>query len=279
MSEIPLADRVLDSRTLVKGIVYCIEHTASGKQYVGQTVTHRLNKGKYRPYGTRRRFAEHCSNASRNTKPSQSTCLYNAIREFGPAGFTIHTLEECEIVSLDVRERYWIDQQSSLHPLGFNLTTGGAKAFEIVATVEKPPLNPAGKRGGCTHRSAETRARMSAGVKAVMGTPAAKKVRSEAAVSQHSAKKAAQFAGVAIDPSNLDQYLTIRTSVVLVKVGSQVTRFYGKIASQEELVARAKAFLMSLPKTTESSSSDTITHVSDTTTEYAATLPNCSGNP
>ncbi len=241
-----MTERILDERTLVRGIIYCIEHTESGKQYVGQTLTHRLNKGKYRPYGIRRRFAEHCSNALRNTKTSQSTCLYNAIREFGPEAFTIHELESCDIANLDSRERYFIDLQGTLHPHGFNLTTGGAKSFEVVATLEKPPLNQAKPRGGCTHRTEETRARMSASAKAVMGTATARAKRSTAASSQHTAQKIARFAGVTIDPTNLDQYLTVRKSEVLVKAGGQEACFTGKLETSDQLVSRAKQFLMTL---------------------------------
>ncbi len=269
--EIPITERVLTDRTLVKGVIYCIKHTESGKQYVGQTVTHRLNKGKYRPYGIRRRFAEHCSNAICNTKPSQSSCLYNAIRQYGTEAFTYHELEVCDIGVMDDRERYWIDQQGCTYPTGLNLTTGGAKDFHTIATVEVPPRGQPRPRGGCDFRSADTRARMSASMKVASASDDVKAKRSSNAQSQHNALKAARFAGVSIDTSNLDQYITIRKNLVLVKAGNQAARFAGKTESTDELVARAKEFLMSLCSTP---SSDTISHIQAT-----ATLPNCSGNP
>lgn len=268
-------ERVLDDRTLVKGIVYCIEHTDSGKQYVGQTVTHRLNKGKFRPYGVRRRFAEHCSNALCNTKPSQSSCLYNAIRQHGTDAFTYRELEVCDLKRLNDRERYWIDQQGCLYPAGMNLTTGGSKGFQQIATVPVPPRGQSRPRGGCAYRSADTRARMSASVKAATSSDTVKAKRSIDAQRQHTVLKAARFAGVSIDASNLDQYIKIRKNLVLVKADDHVARFAGKHETTEALVTRAKEFLTAL---CQSPQSDTIVHIHDAS-ESTATLPNCSGNP
>lgn len=250
MAEIPVEERILNERDLVKGVIYCIEHTVTGKKYVGQTLTHRLNKGKYRPYGIRRRYAEHVSNALRNTKPSQSTCLYNAIREFGAEAFTIHELEQCEIATLDSKERFYIDQQGSLYPAGYNLTTGGAKSFGVVANLTKPPLNEPRARGGCSHRTDETRARMSASLKAVMNTSTARAACSSHAKTQHETAKAARFACVSIDPTKLDEYIIVRKNLAIVRVGGQEARFTSKTETPEEMRARAKTFLLSLIPTT-----------------------------
>lgn len=250
MTGIPVTERILEDRTLVKGVIYCIEHTVSGKQYIGQTLTHRLNKGKYRPYGIRRRFAEHLSNAKCNTKAGQSTCLYNAIREHGPEAFTIQELEQCDIAMMDDRERYYIDECVTQYPHGFNLTTGGAKTFAVVATLEKPPLNPPKARGGCTHRTEETRERMSQGVKAAISSAAARATISSNTKAQHAAAKAARFAGVTIDPTKLDEYITVRKTFVLVRVGGQEAQFTSKTETPEAMVARAKEFLQSLITTT-----------------------------
>lgn len=278
MSEtLPITERILDDRTLVKGVIYCIEHKDSNKQYVGQTVTHRLNKGKYRPYGARRRFAEHCSNALCNTKPTQSSCLYNAIRLYGADAFTYHELEICEIKDLDTRERYWIVQQCSTYPTGFNLTSGGNKGSEHIASVPTPSRAQPRARGGCIARSAETRARMSVSVKAAVSSDVVRAKRSADAAIQHMVMKAARFAGISIDASNLDQYITIRKGLVLVSAGGQEARFTSKHDAPEILLARAKEFLRSI---SSSPSTDTITHVTaDGVIGAIATLPNCSGNP
>lgn len=241
-----------------------IEHKESDKQYVGQTVTHRLNKGKYRPYGVRRRFAEHCSNALCNTKPSQSSCLYNAIREYGRDAFTCTELEVCDLNELDDRERYWIHMQSCTYPSGFNLTTGGSKEFEHIASIPIPPRNQPKARGGCAFRSAETRARMSASAKAAVSNDEAKARRSTSAMLQHNAAKVARFAAVTIDTDNLDKYITIRKNLVFVSASGQTARFASKHETTDILVARAKEFLLS---------------INTPQTDAIATLSNCSGNP
>ncbi len=244
MEEIPTAERVLDTRENVKGIIYCVSHTESGKQYIGQTVTHRLNKGKYRPYGARRRFAEHCSNAKCNTKKCQSTCLNNAIREFGRDAFTYSVLEECELDQLNSRESYWIAVCKSLYPQGYNQTTGGTVASEVVVTLEKPPLNTPGIRGGSSFRSNETRIRMSTSVRVTMATTASRTKRSLVISESHLRRKRKQFESATVDKTDIDQYLSIRKKHVFVKVGDCETRFYGKTV--EEQIAHAKEFLMSL---------------------------------
>jgi hypothetical protein len=275
--ELPITERVLDERTLVQGIIYCIEQNDSGKQYVGQTVTHRLNKGKYRPYGVRRRFAEHCSNALCNTKPSQSSCLYNEIRLHGSDAFTYFELEVCPLESLDSRERYWIDQQSSTYPAGYNLTTGGNKGSQHIATIPTPPRSQPRQRGGCAFRTTDTRARMSVSVKASLSSTEAKAQRSASAKLQHSVMKAVRFAGVTIDRDNLDQYITVRKGLVLVSADGQQARFAGKHEASEALVSRAKEFLLSI---SIPPSTNTISHIeSDSVSGAIATLPNCSGNP
>lgn len=263
--ELSVMEKILDDKTFVKGVIYCIEHKDSDKQYIGQTVTHRMNKGKYRPYGARRRFAEHCSNALCNTKPSQSSCLYNAIRMYGKDAFTYSELEICDILNLDERERYWIDQHGSTYPNGFNLTSGGTKGCEHIATVPIPPRNQPKARGGCAFRSADTRARMSASVKAAVSSDDVKAKRSADAKLQHTVLKAARFAGVSIDASNLDQYLTIRKNLVIVSAGGQSARFAGKHDTIDALITRAKEFLISI-----SNSPDTIVHISEDDVSGAA---------
>ena len=40
----------------VRGEVYRITNAVTGKSYIGQTRSHRLNRGKYRPFGYMGRF-------------------------------------------------------------------------------------------------------------------------------------------------------------------------------------------------------------------------------
>ena len=50
------------------GLIYCITNEVNNKQYIGQTVSHRKNKGKYRPFGIDGRLNDHISEAICNTK-------------------------------------------------------------------------------------------------------------------------------------------------------------------------------------------------------------------
>lgn len=153
-------DSILDSPDAVQGIVYVITH-ASGRKYVGQTLSHRLNRGRYRPFGAEGRFRDHISEAICNTKRKQCTYLNNAIRLYGADTFAVAVLEICSKANLDNREMFHISEQKSLYPNGFNLTPGGR--FVVSEKIEAPnsELQPPRARGGCSFRSPETRAKMS----------------------------------------------------------------------------------------------------------------------
>ena len=107
-------DSILDTPTGIVGIIYVIEHTASGKQYVGQTLSHRKNRSRYRPFGADGRFRDHISEAINNTKKKQCTYLNNAIRLYGAEAFTVKVIETCERALLNTRECHFISEYGSL---------------------------------------------------------------------------------------------------------------------------------------------------------------------
>jgi hypothetical protein len=251
-------DTILDDSAGVRGIIYCVEHIATGTKYVGQTRSHRLNHGLYRPFGAEGRFRDHMSCALCNTKSSQCSALYNDIRMHGVDAFKFIQLEECDIELLDQREKHWISELSTIHPSGYNLTDGGRKVSIIKCVGISTQLNPIGKRGGCTSRSAETRAKMSERSKVFSNQSEVRIARSENASEQHALQKIARFAGVSIDTSNLEQYIFTKGKRVFVRVGDRDASFTGVGTTQEDNLKRAKEFLTSLT---------------------TATLPNCSGNP
>lgn len=249
-------DTILEDASGIKGVIYLIEHTASGKKYVGQTLSHRLNHGKYRPFGAEARFREHKSAARNNTKTTQCTYLYNAIRHHGEGAFTMRVLEVCECDVLDDREKHYISTLTTLFPTGYNLTVGGRTA-RYATVANDTPLNPPRKRGGCTFRSAETRQKMSERAKAFSGTDEMKEARAVNAKAQHAAAKAARFAGLSVNHSKVDDYINRRHGRIVVEVNGVSATFTAKGESEEESRERAREFLLTLP----------------------ATLPNCSGNP
>jgi hypothetical protein len=256
-------DSILSSPEGIRGVIYCIEHTASGKKYVGQTKTHRMNKGKYRPYGASARFNAHVSEAVCNTKHKSGHLLGIDIRTFGKEAFTVSTLEICDVNTLDDAERKWITTLGSLYPAGYNLSDGGQSGYTRVGmpVIANPTqLNEPKKHGGCTHRSEETRAKMSARNSALFSTTEAKEQRSALAAAQHYAEKVQRFADVKIaSTENLEKYIYTKGSRVFVRVDGREASFAGVGTKKEDNVERAKEFLKTLVK--------------------SATLPNCSGNP
>jgi len=251
-------DSILDDPKSITGIIYLIEHTASGKKYVGQTLSHRKNHERYRPFGANGRFCDHISEALNNTKRKQCTYLNNAIRLYGAGAFTVRVLETCEREVIDSRESHYIAEQASLFPTGYNLTSGGKGARAIAHVVNATPINPPLARGGCKFRSPETRQKMSDRALEQGLTDEEKHKRMISAQSQHTAQKLERFNGVTVDHADLDRYIRVRKNCIQVSAGGQSARFVGKYESEEALKQKAKGFLLSLSQ---------------------ATLPNCSGNP
>jgi hypothetical protein len=253
-------DTIVDDLASVRGVVYCIEHIATGKKYVGQTRTHRLNHGRYRPFGAEGRFRSHISEALCNTKHKSGHLLGIDIRTYGSDAFQVSTLEICDATMADERESAWIAQLNTIYPNGYNLSPGAHKPSGIPAMPNPTPLAQPRARGGCTHRSAETRAKMSASTVAAFASEEVRLKRAALAAAQHETEKLARFAGLTVDSSNLDQYIYTKGTRVFVRVGSASASFTSKGSSQEDNKQRAKEFLASLSQQT-------------------ATLPNCSGNP
>ena len=251
-------DTILSDPAGVRGVIYCVEHVTTGKKYVGQTRSHRLNHGRYRPFGAEGRFRDHISCALCNTKPDQCSAFYNDIRLQGRDAFKCSQLEECDIADLDQREKHWISELETFYPAGYNLTDGGRKISIMKCVGISTPLNPVGKRGGCKSRSAETRAKMAERSKAFSNQQDVRDARSANATLHHAAAKAARFAGITIDATDLDKYIFTKGKRVFVRINDQEASFTGTGTTQEENTKRAKEFLTSL---------------------ITATLPNCSGNP
>lgn len=164
-------DKILlpEEKSNVTGHVYLMTNIITKKNYVGQTRSHRLNKGKYRPFGYKKRFDDHISEAINNTKKHQCQLLNNAIRKHGKDNFIVKLIEICEVSKLNEREIYFIDKYKSQSPNGYNLTKGGQTLEQIKVDIDKPCLEKPKKRGrdfGYKHTS-ETINKM----KSVMNDP------------------------------------------------------------------------------------------------------------
>lgn len=114
-----------DKSYLVYSHIYIIRNIITNKVYIGQAVSHRLNKNKYRIFGFEGRFKDHISEAINNTKKNQCTYLNNSIRKYGKENFIVNLIENCKIFEADEREKFYITMYNSLYPNGYNLTKGG----------------------------------------------------------------------------------------------------------------------------------------------------------
>ena len=104
--------------------IYKIINLVNGKLYIGQAVSHILNHGKYRLYGSEGRFRCHVSE-SKSQKKNQCHYLNNSFRKHGEDNFKVELLEICDMDKGDELETKYILQFNSLFPSGYNLTTGG----------------------------------------------------------------------------------------------------------------------------------------------------------
>jgi hypothetical protein len=257
---------ILTDPSSIVGHIYVIETSATDKVYVGQTLSHRKNHGKYRPFGYEGRFRDHISEALCNTKKKQCTYLNNAIRLYGKDAFSVSLIETCAVADLDAREQHYIAQYKSMYPSGYNLTCGGkvfraAEASDVTPTI---PLNAPRSRGGCTERSVETRAKMSIASKKALESEDARKSVMKRTQIQHMERKLELCKGAEVDMLNLDKYIRIVKSksageFVRVILGKQEVSFVGKYDTIDSLKQRAVEFLKAV--------------------NQSATLPNCSGNP
>lgn len=104
------------SRTnALKGKIYVVTHTATGRVYVGQTT-------KVRPI---ERWQDHVSFANRGG----DTYFCRALRKYGKDAFTFDVVEHCNGDVINEREAYYIKLlQSNKKSFGFNSSTGGDNA-------------------------------------------------------------------------------------------------------------------------------------------------------
>jgi hypothetical protein len=117
--------------------IYIIRNIITNKVYIGQAVSHRLNKNKYRIFGLEGRFRDHISEALTNTKKNQCTYLNNSIRKYNKENFNVELVEICNINESDEKEQEYIKMYNSLYPNGYNLTKGGKNFMINNATNDK----------------------------------------------------------------------------------------------------------------------------------------------
>jgi group I intron endonuclease len=245
---------ILDDNHQVLGEVYVITNILNNKLYVGQTLTHRLNHGKYRPFGSVGRLKDHISEALCNSKTNQCRYLNNAIRKHGKDAFKVEIVERCLKDVLDDREKFHIQEYNCLYPQGYNLTKGG-KAVWKVAFEDISDNTPSIKPPKNTKRLETTKTLISSRLRERFDkNPELKHQMMVRSKQQHETNKLPRFEGVTLE-DNLDKYIhpvinqeTQQVRFYKVKVGDVVTKFHGKHSSPDELKREALEFLTKIQK-------------------------------
>ena len=241
-------NEILESISGVVGCIYQITNTTNNKNYVGQAMSHRKNRGKYKPFGHEGRFRDHISEAICNTKKKQCRYLNNAIRLHGKDVFNVVLLKTCPLVEIDKWEQHYIQELNTYYPNGYNLTRGGKTILKADAKdIHVPVTNPPRARGGCTCRTEATRDLISKGIQNALKSDSARENLMKRSQVQHNIQKLERFRGVSIDKSNLDQYISTKHInghlAVILKVDGKMTSFVGKYETLENLKERAIEFL------------------------------------
>lgn len=247
----------LNDKSQVTGEVYVITNSVNNKKYVGQTVSHRKNRGVYKPFGSEGRLKDHISEAICNTKRNQCSFLNNAIRKHGAEAFSVRVLCRCPLEELDAEERKNIELENTMFPEGYNLTPGGKTTEHLYYCDEFRVLrNTPRKRGGRTepHRP-ETKALISERLKEAYSDASAREHRAGLTREQHKAARIAKFAPLAhLVAGDIESHIHTRRNkvdgalvFVSVTVGGLKTRFYPRPGDLETSIReQAVEFLHTL---------------------------------
>lgn len=194
----------------VRSVIYritCVHPDHAGAGYVGQTRTHVLNHGKYRVFGAEARWRQHVSEARVNHTQKQSWKLNNAIRKYGEEFFAVEVLGTCAVADADRFEQLCIRAHDSLRS-GLNLRPGG----------KAPPL--------------EERARL--------------QIARTLCLAQDG-RRLEEYKDVEVESIRLGRRNATGVRAYVRSDGvERHTDFYGRHATLEDSIARAKAFALVL---------------------------------
>lgn len=241
----------------VEGEVYKITNTVTNKCYVGQTRSHRLNHGKYRPFGYLGRLRDHISEANSNKK-NQSRYLNSSILKYGSDKFVCEKLITCTLEELDMYESNYIKEFNTKFPYGYNLTNGGQKTGcfrgEKIVLDETKIIRPTAKENVNLKRSDDTKKLISERLKEALSSDEHRNKMMLNTQKQHLSKKFERFRNATIKLDDIDNYIYIRHNYksnyeyVVVIIDKVETSFVGKFESIEQIKERAKEFIKELKK-------------------------------
>jgi group I intron endonuclease len=103
--------------------IYRITNTKNGKKYIGQTSK-----------SLEERFNAHAKHA----KNKVNRHLYDAMNCYGVESFVIEMIETCSSKEeLDDREKFWIQEENTFTPNGYNMTLGGGGGNTLTSWSEE----------------------------------------------------------------------------------------------------------------------------------------------
>lgn len=240
------------------GHIYKIINIVNNKCYIGQTRSHRLNKGKYRPFGYIGRFKDHISEAKNINKKNTCTYLNNAMIKYGIDNFKCELIMTCSIDELDKHEINYILIYNSKFPNGYNLTDGGQtrgnKKCQI-NTSDNRDIEQISKMKTKKQHSDYTKSLISRRLNEYnINNPNIYLDRMYMTQKQHYNKKFEKCKNSIIDRTNIDQYIkivknnTLNYEYVRIILGKQKVKFVGKHETIDEIKNRARMFILDILK-------------------------------
>jgi hypothetical protein len=121
LQNVTIEDRPIPENMV--GHIYMATNKTTGKKYIGQTKSLKMNHGKWSVSGYKRRWKDHVSSALRGD--NGCTAISDAIRKYGKDDWELTLLHECEMDERDHYEMHYIKEYNTMSPHGFNITSGG----------------------------------------------------------------------------------------------------------------------------------------------------------
>ena len=248
-----------DESHKIIGEIYKITNLITNKMYIGQTRSHYLNRGKYRPFGHIGRFKSHISESKNINKYNACRYLNSAFNKYGVENFKCELIVNCEINELDNYEKKYIYDLNTRFPNGYNLTNGGQKCgFEkgkkIVLEEEIKPSLETIMNNDNLKRSETTKQLISKRLKDYKNNLQVRKDDMKRVQKIHSINRFDKYKNVQIDTNNIDSYIriiknnTLNYEYVRVTINKMRTTFVGQYETIEEIKNRARQFILDIIK-------------------------------
>ena len=236
------------------GEIYKITNIITNKMYIGQTRSHYLNKGKYRPFGHIGRFKKHLNEASRININCSCRYLNSTVNKYGAENFKCELITTCKIDELDDYETKYICKLNTKYPNGYNLTNGGQKAgFEkgakIVLKEEFKPIKNMILNSNLK-RSDSTKQLISQRLKEYKNDSKIRINEMKRVQQIHSISRFEKYKDIDINKDNIDKYIyviknnTLNYEYIRVTFGKLRTTFVGKYEKIENIKQRARQFIL-----------------------------------